>query len=106
MPNDTPEFIDPAEDCPWLSRREIFARYGYAPLLPSELDDRQLPGRLWEWVYAAAARRFFICSTNHLSDRELYTLLCERWLDEATADIPSEAETNATTIISEFDARG
>src|SRR5208282_4018851 len=72
MAADSPEFIDPAEDCPWCSRREIFGRFGYEPLPPSELDDRQLPGRLWELLYAAAARRFFLCSTNHLSDRELY----------------------------------
>ena len=106
MASDTPEFIDPAEDCPWRSPREIFARFGYAPWPPPELDDRQLPGRLWELFYAAAARRFFFCGTNHLSDRELYALLWEHWLDEPTADIPPEAETNTTTIISEFNAGG
>ena len=106
MATDTPDFVDPVEDCPWRSRREILARYGYAPLPPSELDDRQLPGRLWEWLYAAAARRFFFCSSDHLSDREVYTLLWEEWLDHPTADIPPEAETNTTTIISEFNARG
>ncbi|HXP59045.1 MAG TPA: hypothetical protein VN829_01070 [Dongiaceae bacterium] len=98
----TPEFIDPVEDYPSRSPREIFARYGYAPVPPGEMDDRQLPGRLWELVYAAAARRFFFHSTNHLSDRSLYTLLWEQWLDEPTADIPLEAETNTTTIISDF----
>ena len=106
MATDIPDFIDPAEDCPWRSPREIFARHGYAPLPPSELDERQLHGRLWEWLYAAAARRFFFWSTDHLSDRELYTLLWERWLDEPTADIPPEAQTNTTTIISEFNAGG
>jgi hypothetical protein len=75
MAAEPPDFIDPVEDCPWRTRREIFARYGYSPLPPSELNDRQLPGRLWELLYAAAARRFFLCSTNHLSDRELYELL-------------------------------
>ena len=73
---------------------------------PSELDDWQLPGRLWKWLYAAAARRFFFCSTDHLSDRELYTLLWEKWLDEPTADIPPEAQTNTTTIIAELNAGG
>src|SRR5436309_8879664 len=106
MPDDAPELYDPAEDGPWRSPREIFARFGYAPVPPSELGDRQLPGRLWELLYAAAARRFFFCSTNHLSDQELYTLLWEQWLDEPTADIPPEAETNTTTIVSEFNARG
>ena len=106
MSADTPDFVDPVEDCPWRSRRKILARYGYAPLPPSELDDRQLPGRVWEWLYAAAARRLYFYSTDHLSDREFYTLLWERWLDEPTADIPLEAETNTTTMISEFDACG
>ncbi len=106
MDSDTQEFIDPAEDCPYLSPRQIFGRYGYTPLPPSELDDRQLPGRLWELLYAAAARRLFFYHTNHLSDRELYTLLWEKWLDEPTADIPLEAQTNTTTFIDEFNAGG
>ena len=106
MPSDTSEFFDPAEDCPRCTSREILSRHGYTALPPSELDDRQLPGRLWELLYAAATRRFYFCFTNHLSDRALYTLLWEQWLDEPTADIPLEAETNTTTIISEFNADG
>jgi len=106
MGADIPDFIDPGEDCPWRSPRQILARYGFAPSPPSKLADRQLPGRLWEWLYAAAARRFFFSSTDHLSDRELYTLLWGQWFDHPTADIPLEAETNTTTIISEFNARG
>src|SRR5436190_22785739 len=105
MPDDPPIF-DPAEDCEECTPREILARYGYAPLPPSALSDLQLAGRMWELLYAAAARRFFFCSTNHLSDRELYALLWEQWLDEPTADMPPEAETNTTAIVSEFNARG
>jgi hypothetical protein len=106
MAADTPEFIDPAEDCSWRSPREILARYAYSPLPPAELDDRQLPGRLWELLYAAAARRFFFSHTDHLSDRELYTLLWGQWLDKPTADIPLEAETNTRVILAEFDSGG
>ncbi len=106
MPDGTPEIFDPAEDCPWCTPREILARQGYAPLPTGELVDQQLPGRLWELLYAAAARRFFFCNTDHLDDRTLYTLLWEQWLDKPTADIPPEAETNTTTIISEFNAGG
>src|ERR1019366_4189201 len=105
MPADEPPVFDPAEDCAWRTPREILARHGYAPLPPAELDDRQLPGRLWELLYAAA-RRFFFINTDHLSDRAFYTLLCEQWLDEPTADIPLEAETNTTLIVSEFNANG
>jgi hypothetical protein len=106
MSDDEPSVFDPAEDCPWRTPREIFARHGYAPLPPAELDNRQLPGRLWELLYAAAARRFFFISTDHLSDRAINTLLWEQWLDEPTADIPLEAETNTTLIVSGFNANG
>lgn len=79
MPDDAP-FFDPAEDCEWQTPRAILGRHGYVPLAPSELDDRQLPGRLWELLYAAAARRFFFHATDHLSDHELYAELWERGL--------------------------
>lgn len=105
MPDDVP-FFDPAEDGKECTPREIFNRYGYAPLPPAELNESQLAGRLWELLYAAAARRFFFHSTNHLSDRQLYTLLWEDWIDRPTVDIPLEAETNTNWIISEFNANG
>ncbi|MDB6025535.1 MAG: hypothetical protein JWM68_1758 [Verrucomicrobiales bacterium] len=106
MSDNTPPFFDPAEDCLLRTPREIFACKGYASIAPNELDDCQLPGRLWELLYAAAAHRFFFHATDHLSDREFYTLLWEQWLDEPTPDIPPEAETNTTVFISEFDAHG
>ena len=106
MPDNAPPFYDPAEDSPSCTPREIFARFGYAPMPPVEWSNRQLPGRLWELLYAAAARRFFFHGTDHVGERELYTLLYEQWLDEPTLDIPPEAETNTTTFVSEFKADG
>lgn len=41
-----------------------------------------------------------------MSDRSFYALLWDEWLDKSSADIPPEAETNTTTIVSEFDAGG
>ena len=61
---------------------------------------------MWELLYAAAARRFFLCSTDRLSDRDFHALLWNEWLDEPTADIPLEAETNTTLIVSELNANG
>src|SRR6185437_2113634 len=106
MSSSDSEMFDPAEDCPWRSPREIFASFGYHPLSPDDLDDRSVSGRLWELFYAAAARRFYFCFTNHLDDRSLYSLLWNEWLDEPTADIPLEAETNTNVMISEFPACG
>ncbi len=106
MPDDLPPVFDPMEDCPWRPPREILAGYGYTPVAPKDLDDLQLPGRLWELLYAAAARRFFFHATDHLNDRDFYTVLWEQWLDQPTADIPLEAETNTTLFVSEFDING
>lgn len=106
MAEEFPEFFDPVEDCDWCSPRKIFARYGYAPPPLDGLGPGQLRGRLWELLYAAAGRRQFFHATDHLSDREFYQLLMDRWLDEPTADIPLAAETNTTTIISEYAAGG
>jgi hypothetical protein len=106
MPDHDFEFVDPVDDCGWRTPREILARLGYEALPPGELTEQQLPGRLWELLYAAAARRFFFHQTDHLSDRELYTLLWTEWLDHATADIAPEAEMNTNLLLSEFPVRG
>src|ERR1043165_2631149 len=88
------EIMDPFDDCPHRTGREILRRHGYEPLPPEQVDDFQMRGRLWEFIYALAGRRFFLSDTNHLSDRELYTWLYNEWLDEETCDIPPEAEWN------------
>ena len=86
--------MDPFDECPHRTAREILRRLGYEPLPPSQIDDFQIRGRLWELLYALAARRFYLYDTNHLSDRELYTWLHDDWLNEQTCDIPPEAEWN------------
>ncbi len=85
---------DPYEDCPSLPARDLLKRLGYEPLPPGEVDDAQLTGRLWEFVYTLAGRRFYLHSTDHLSDREFYIWLHDRWLATEVSDIPYEAEWN------------
>jgi hypothetical protein len=97
-----PEFMDPFDDCAWLPARELFRRLGYEPAPPDQLDDFQLPGRLWEFIYALAGRRFYLDHTDLLSDRELYTWLHDQWFEEKVADIPYEAEWNCPIDVIEF----
>lgn len=99
-PPDDSGFFDPAEDAEWLTARAIFARLGFTPVPPAAVDDQSLPGRLWEFLHALAARRFFLVSTNHLRDRELYVWLHDVWFAQEVADCPPEAETNTHTDLS------
>lgn len=102
MPEENPEFLDPFDDCPWLPARDLFARLGFVPEPPAAINDTDLPGRLWEFIYALAGRRFYLHDTDHLSDRELYVWLYDEWLPEETADVPPEAEFNCHVDASEY----
>ena len=93
--------MDPIDDAPWATPRVIFARMGYIPTPPGELEDSPVSGPLWELIHAMAARRFFLLNTNHLSDRQLYEYLAGDWLDEETADMPPEAGWNCHVDMSE-----
>ena len=80
MPERPLDLIDPFDDCEWLPTRELFRRLGFEPVPPAALDDFQLRGRLWEFIYAMAGRRFYLYHTDHLSDRALYAWLHDEWL--------------------------
>ncbi len=61
-----------------------------------QLDDRHLKEKLWEVIQALADRQYFLYSTNHLSDRELYQGL---WLEELREDyVPMEDPQSAFVI--------
>lgn len=83
--SDTGEEINPMEGNPSRTSRQAFKALDYAPPAPSELNSQQLPGRLWELLYAAAACGVYFQSTNHLSDREFYHWLWHQWLDTPQA---------------------
>ena len=89
MPDHAPEFFDRAEDCEERAPREILARHGFTPLPPSELDDRQLPGRLWELLYAEEADRTPFAPDEIIPPHEDPPFDRDRFLP--TAPIPLEA---------------
>lgn len=99
MPDKPVDLRDPFDDCEWLPARDLFRNLGFEPLPPAALDDFQLRGRLWEFIYALAGRRFYLHYTDHLHDRELYRWLHDRWFAEQVADIPPEADWNCNVCV-------
>jgi len=86
------EHVLDIENAPEVRHRELLERDGVELPAPDELDDDELALKLIEVIHSMANRRMFLESTNHLSERELYTHLWEVSFDEWTYDLPPESE--------------
>jgi hypothetical protein len=58
---------------------------------PRKLTDRELTAKLWEVIHALLAQSIVLCNTDHLSDRELYTLLWNETLRKEYLILPRYA---------------
>ena len=98
------EFTDPFDDddAEALPTREVFRRLGFEPLPPSAIDDFQLRGRLWEFIYAMAGQQIYMYHTDHISDRELYTWLHDEWLEGESAGLEPEADGTCHMDMTDF----
>jgi hypothetical protein len=61
---------------------------------PETLDESELSLKLWEVIDKLATFRAYLHETNHLSDRELYTLLWTDILRQETKDLTYVEGTN------------
>jgi hypothetical protein len=71
---------------------DLIAAAGTDLPAPDEMDDAQLSGKLQEMIDGLTFLRIALSSTDHLSDRELYTLLWSEVLRE-----PMEVAPGSTT---------
>ncbi len=80
----------------------LLQREGFAPVPCAALSDTQVTGRLWELLYALAARRIFLELTDHLDDRALYEAI-EHWLENpAGVEMAWPTETNTQVDIEDI----
>lgn len=81
-------FLDAIEDGPFTTEFERLTRDGLELPPPDSLNDEQLARKLCEVIHGLARLRTVITSTDHLSDRQLYTRL---WTDTLHHEV-SEAD--------------
>lgn len=84
---------------PETSENEILRAEGIDVPPADDLDDAELTAKLWEIIYALAARNTYLHHTDHLGDRELYTHLVEEAFNEITKDLVIPGWTQHIDII-------
>lgn len=82
------EYVVEYETAPKTTHFEQLVATGLALPEPHVLSDEELSSKLWEVIRGLARLRAFLTLTNHLSDRELYTVL---WHDVLRYRVPALA---------------
>lgn len=85
------------EQAKWSQPYQILVESGISLPPPDELAEVELHAKLWEVINALALMGAYLVHTDHLSDRELYTLLWDDVLLEEIV-IQSPAVTLACYI--------
>lgn len=87
------------EDAGWSVPADLLENGGIELTPPAEVDDESLPEKLRGLVHAMALHNMFLVHTDHLTDRELYTVLVEEHLQGETLLGPAEPKRGYNFII-------
>ena len=82
------KFLDNFENGAQTTHKAELEKRGVMLPNPVSLSDEEVTCKLWEVIYALADLSAFLTSTDHLNDRELYTVLVTDILLEDTVPIP------------------
>ena len=78
----------------WEHPAETLKQAGYTPMPPAEVTPETQSAVLWELLHELAIRGFYVLSTNHLSDEEIYADLWRHGIRDA-AILPGKTKTAA-----------
>ncbi len=70
------------EESGWVEPFDVLVQGGIELPSPGDLDGEALRAKLWELIRVMALLHMYLEQTDHLSDRELYTVLWEEHLHE------------------------
>ena len=76
------------ENAPDTTLHDKFTEQGLELPPADSLSDEELTARLYDIINRMAEMHSYLYSTNHLSDRELYTKLCDDIFHDEYPDIP------------------
>lgn len=79
-----PDRMDAIDHGPSISAFRQLLRDGVPLPSPESVPEEEITCVLWAVIGGLAARRVFLCHTDHLSDRELYEKL---WFDRMREDV-------------------
>jgi hypothetical protein len=82
-PDEFEQQLNAMEPESWTPPVEQLRRDKIPLLPPDELTDDTLTPALWELLHNLACQGFYVLSTNHLSDREIYAELWQRGLRDS-----------------------
>lgn len=75
----------------------------FVPIEPDRLhEENEIHSALWELINALASIRVFLCFTDHLSDTDLYRLLCYDALPSPSIVPPPGSRMNEQIMACEF----
>jgi hypothetical protein len=81
-----------SEHAPWTTNRKQLSEIGIEVPPPEALSDEDISVALRQLIDGLALLGIYLSGTDHLDDRGLYTQLATKVIEDATRDVPPNAD--------------